>query len=136
MRIFVGFLVFGVLAVTSAARADSTVSGNCRAVGTDPGSGCSCGKDETIYDCASGNDLSVPRPPDMSAPRDLSSAPDSGLDARREKRRRRQASNGRGLVLLSGASALVLAALRRRYKTKRPTPAENALAASATRSDS
>jgi hypothetical protein len=77
----------------------------------------------TIHDLA--------RQPDLASPSDSGSPP----DARRE-RRRRHGAQGRGLILLSGVSALAVLALRRRYKTMRPTPAESALAASETRSDS
>ena len=76
---------------------------------------------------------------DLGMPGDLTHPPldlRGTIDARRDRRRRGNASNGRGLIFLSGASVLVLAALRRRYRTSRPTPAESALAASATRSDS
>jgi hypothetical protein len=87
---------------------------------------------------------SPPLGPDMSIGRDLSTSPrdlrsppsDGALDARRQRVRRRNRAHGRGLVLLSGLSALAIVALRRRYRTTRPTPAESALAASDTRSDS
>jgi hypothetical protein len=83
-------------------------------------------------------------PPDFAVPRDLSPPPhdlspppsDGALDACREQTRQRNRAHGRGLVLLSGVTALAVLALRRRYRTMRPTPAESALAASATRKDS
>ncbi len=115
-----------VIGATTVARADSTVGpGECGQA--DSGCGCT----QTFCNPPS-HDLSTPPLPDLSAPRDLQSPP----DACREQLRRRHRAHGRGLVLLSGLSALALIALRRRYKTMRPTPAESALAASDTRSDS
>lgn len=99
------------------ARADATAGpGPCVSVT----SGCSCDSRE---DCKPAFDLSAPRP-DLAPPHDLRSP----ADARRERSR----AGGRGLILLSGAGLLAVAALRRRYKTSRPTPAESALAASDT----
>ena len=65
---------------------------------------------------------------DLAMPRDQSAPP----DARRERTR----AGGRGLIFPSSASVVAIAALRRRYKISSPTPAEKALAASDTRSDS
>ncbi len=85
-----------------------------------------------------GDDTSNVQPADMSI-RDLA-APDlkspSDLSGRRDARREQRRAHGRGLVLLSGVAALAVIALRRRNKMMRPTPAESALAASETRSDS
>lgn len=98
--------------------------------------GCAC--EQEVHICEPPNDLHAPIIHDLGVPASDLTRPsgDEGLDARRERRRRRNAASGRGLVLLSGASALLIVALRRRYKTMRPTPADSALAASATRSDS
>ncbi|HXU71032.1 MAG TPA: hypothetical protein VN947_16975 [Polyangia bacterium] len=130
MRMLVAFVLLCVLGLPSPARADSMVGpGECG----EADAGCGC----TQHYCNPplGPDLSMPR--DLSMPpRDLLSPGDEGLDACRERRQRRQRAHGRGLVLLSGLSALAVLALRRRYRTNSPTPAENALAARATRSDS
>jgi hypothetical protein len=127
------FLLLAFLvAVPAAARADGVVN-DCKP-NVDDGVGCGCNH-EPFHICDR-PDMQPPVQFDLSRPLDLSPGLDGGLDAQREHRRRRNASNGRGLIFLSGASVLVLAALRRRYRTRRPTPAESALAASATRSDS
>ena len=128
MRYLFAVMSLSVLGVTPAF-ADATAGpGMCATA--DKGCGCT----EEFCNPALPPDMSIPR--DLAAPRDLSSPSDGSLDACRERVRKRNRAHGRGLVLLSGASALVVFALRRRYKTMRPTPAENALAASETRSDS
>ncbi|HEY2747409.1 MAG TPA: hypothetical protein VGL86_22455 [Polyangia bacterium] len=120
MRICV---LFALLLASGPAFADAAV-GDCK-----PNDSGGCGSDHTFHYCPA--DMSIVPTPDMERPRDLTMPP----DARRE-RRRKQEAHGRGLVLLSGLSSLAIVLLRRRYKTSRPTPAENALAASATRKDS
>src|SRR5258707_388789 len=110
-----GLLMMLLLAAPAVAQADS-VCGD--------GGGCSC--DAELPPCERPPDLSVR--PDLPSPRDLASPP----DARRERHRTR----GRGLIFLSSLSVVAIAALRRRYKISSPTPAEKALAASETRSDS
>jgi hypothetical protein len=78
------------------------------------GSGCAC-DDEPFHICEPPDMTVPPGVRDMSRPSDLSRPGDEGLDARRE-RRRRTAASGRGLIVLSGASALAVLALRRRHK--------------------
>ncbi|HEX6839729.1 MAG TPA: hypothetical protein VF334_24290 [Polyangia bacterium] len=51
---------------------------------------------------------------DLSRPRDLAPPSDGALDACRERARRHHRAQGRGLVLLSGLSAVLVVALRRR----------------------
>lgn len=128
MRIFFAFTMLAVLGITPA-RADATAGpGMC----VEQSNG--CGGCTQEYCNPPAPDLSVPR--DLSLPRDLAPPSDGALDACRERARRRNREQGRGLVLLSGLTAFALFALRRRYKTTRPTPADRALAASDTRSDS
>jgi hypothetical protein len=128
MRISSLLILLGVLTITPLASADVLPApGTCVDHEVD---GCSC-RTEQVCNHNAPEDMSVSPVRDLSAPRDLASPP----DARLEHHRRRQA-RGRGLVLLSGLSALGVIALRRRYRTMRPTPAESALAASAMRKDS
>jgi hypothetical protein len=61
-------------------------------------------------------DLAVPRDLLPPPPRDLASPSDGALDACRERARKRNRAGGRGLVLLSGLSAIVIVALRRRVR--------------------
>ena len=115
-------LMMLLLAAPAVAAAD-VAPGPGQCVQVDDG-GCSC---STHEQCAPVPDLPF-RLHDMSTPRDLTSPP----DARRERHRAR----GRGLIFLSSLSVVAVGALRRRYKISSPTPAEKALAASDTRSDS
>ena len=127
MRILSLLVFFGVLALAPAAFADATAGpGQC--IEEDNGCG-GCGHEV----------CNPPLPPDLATPviRDLSPHDQSGPpDACREHIRRKNRANGRGLVLLSGLTSLAILALRRRYRTIKPTPAENVLAASAMRKDS
>jgi len=132
MRILLAFRRLAILALVVAApliaRADATAGpGQC--VEVDNGCG-GCGQE--ICNPALPPDMSMPTTHDGGPGR----IPDGGLDACRERARRRNRAHGRGLVLLSGLTAVAVFALRRRYKTMRPTPADSALAASDTRSDS
>ena len=111
------------------ARADGIAApGQC----TQAQTGCGCSQE--FCEPPLGPDMAIPR--DSSMPRDLTAPSDAALDACRERARRSNRAHGRGLVLLSGLTAAALVALRRRYRTIRPTPADSALAASDTRSDS
>jgi hypothetical protein len=133
MRILSLIVFAGVLGVTSPAGADGVVN-DCQP--NSDSSGCSCEHDQ-FHTCNGGPDMSIVPIRDMSR-RDLASPSDSGSppDARRERRHRQHGAQGRGLILLSGVSTLAVIALRRRYKTSSPTPADSALAASDTRKDS
>ena len=111
MRIVSAFVFAGVLGLTSAAFADGVVN-DCK---PNTSGGCAC-DEEPFHTCES-IDMAMPVLRDMSQPRDLRQQPgDEGLDARREERRRRNAARGRGLIVLSGASALMVLAVRRATK--------------------
>ncbi len=95
MRILSAFIFGVVLAITSVARAD--VLG--------------CGGDDTTS--IKPLDLSA-TPRDMAVPADLAKPTD--LSRQRDARRERKRAGGRGLILVSGTSALVMVALRRRAR--------------------
>ena len=123
--------VFVFVAAPLVARADGIAApGQCAQAQT----GCGCS--EEFCEPPLGPDMAMPIPRDLSMPRDLTPPSYGALDACRERARRRNRAHGRGLVLLSGLTAAALVALRRRYRTIRPTPADSALAASDTRNDS
>jgi hypothetical protein len=128
MRILSLALFLGVIAVASPALADATAApGQCIDY-----HGGACGCDEQTLCSAPAPDLAVPFTVHDMSTHDLASPPDACLERVRKQKR----AHGRGLVLLSGLSVLAVIGLRRRYRTSRPTPAENALAAKATRKDS
>jgi len=97
MRIFSALVVFGVLAVTAPAFADSI----------------GCGDDTTVTTPT--QDLAVPM--DQARPRDLSSPSDLSKrgDARRERRARHRAA-GAGLLLLCGLALSGIAVVRHRVR--------------------